>query len=186
MINNKSSLQKFKYNNVKFIFYIICILYFAGLLTGCTFAIKNSRNMAFVEKVTFTGNFIENANSGDLNRYRLFYIRDIACVVSILLLKYSGILKGICVCIPFFQAVQNSSIATADFINDAGIINIISGYLLRNTATAFIVIIFCTTVVKDILNNRAEPGKDIEKTAVYSAGITLVFILDFAVKNMFL
>ena len=185
MIKNKSTFNTLKYRNIKHIFYILCILYIAGLFAGCTFTVRNSRNTAFVEKVTFTTNFIKTENPGDLSRYRLFLLRDIACIISVLLLKYSGIMKSLCVCVPFFRAVQNSSIATADFINKAGVLSIVSGYVLRNTATAFILLIFCTIAVKDIISEREDQGKDIKKAIIFCAGIAIVYLIDFTVKNMF-
>lgn len=185
MIKNKSMFNNLKYRNTKHIFYILCILYIAGLLAGCSFTVRNSRNTAFVQKVTFTANLIKTANPGDLSRYRLFLWRDIACIISVLLLKYSGIMKGLCICVPFFRAVQNSSIATADFLNKIGVLRIISGYVLRNTATAFILLIFCTLTVKDIISEREDQGKDIKKTIIFCVGIAIVYLIDFTVKSMF-
>ena len=181
----KKLVGKTRCNTVKYIFYSLCIIYISGVIAGSAFAAKNSWNIAFIEKVTFTENFNESDNLADLSRYTMFLCRDIACILSIILLKYSGIMKGICICVPFFQAVQNSSIFITDYINNKSLFNLITSYSVRNTASAFITLMFCAITIKDIFNNREDSTADLKYTIIYVAGIMSVYIIDYTIKSLF-
>lgn len=181
--NEKFRNRKNVFNRT--IFLVLLLLYLAGVFIGCSFAIKNSHNLDFVKSVTLTSNLSETLNPVDFSRYRLFFIRDILCIISIITLKNSGVLKGLCVCVPFIAAVQNGSICISDYRTGTGVYEIITGYCLRNTASAFMIIIYCTVIVQYIITGREDRKEELRKTVVYISGILLIYILDYTIKNMF-
>ena len=50
MIYKKTKNKKLKHKDILLI--LLIIIYIAGVFIGCDFAFKNSRNMAFIQKVT--------------------------------------------------------------------------------------------------------------------------------------
>lgn len=181
--NNHIKSKKRQYK--KFVFYVLLIIYFTGMCAGCTFAFKNGNNMDFVSKVTFTANSDLFNKSAILSQSVRFLIRDLICVAIIFVLKNAGILKGLCRCVPFIVAVQNSCIYTIlIYKNKINIFNIIFFYLVKDSAVVFLIMIYCFISVMDIISDKNDIKMDIKKAGIYISGILFIYVIDYAVKTL--
>lgn len=178
---NNRPRKKSKYK--KAVFYILLIIYFAGICAGCTFALKNQENMDFVAKVAFTQeNFIPDKN-GALSQPFRYLIRDILCIAAVFVLKNSGILKGMCLCVPFVAALQNSCIYTILIgQSNIGIFNIVFFYILKDTAAVFLILLYCYLAINEIINQKSNIHSDYKRAAAYASGIIFVYLIDYAIK----
>lgn len=167
----------------KLIFSVILLVYFSGLCAGCSFALKNARNFDFVQKVTFVQNLSEIENMAVSACSARFLARDIIFILLILTFKYSGVLKGLCLCIPFIMAVQNTCIYTIFIYKvKVSVFNLIFNYILKDTAVSFMIILYLYVIVTDIVYGRTNIKKDMKKTLIYSTGIILIYIIDTVIK----
>lgn len=184
MVYKNKDLKKDKLYYRKLIFSVLLIIYFAGLCAGCAFALKNTDNFDFVKKVTFIENLANVEKSSVLAHSVRFLLRDIILIISVIIFKYSGILKGLCLCVPFIMAVQNSCLYTVLMYQvKTGIFNLIFHYILKDTAVSFVVIIYTFIIINELLRGRERPQKDIRRTFVYIRGIFIIYVIDFAVKS---
>ncbi len=185
MINKNYEAKTNKNTNLKLIFYILMIIYFAGLCSGSLFSLKNARNLSYVSTITGIENMLKNQESGFFAPYIRIYFRDILFLVSVLVFKYSGILRGMGMCIPFVTAFQNSCIYTCVFTTGTSVLNIIIRYIIKDTAVCFLTIIFCYIIFRDIVGGRYTVKKDVKKLLVYIMGISVIYIADIIIKIIF-
>ncbi len=186
MVNKNTDFKFNKKNQSKVIFYIILILYISGLVSGCLFALKNSENLDFVKIITLTENLSQRPNNTVFGAYIRCFIRDILCICFLLIYKYSGVLKSLCITVPFILGLQNSCIYLSNYINGEGAGEIVFRYILKDTAISFFVIMYCMVIVSDIINSRSNIKKDYYKLAVYLIGVFIVYVIDFIIKLFFL
>lgn len=184
MIKKAGNRKYIRNNRQKKIFTVLIIIYIAGILAGCVFSLKNSNNITFVKTITLTSNTESIRNNTISDRLKLFLSRDILCVLSALMLRHSGLLKGLCVCIPFIAAVQNSSVFITDYYSGSSISTIMTRYGLRCTASSFLIIMYCTVILGYILRNREGEREEAKVTAVYICGIILIYVIDVSIKLM--
>lgn len=164
------------------IFIILLAIYTCGLCAGCAFALKNSENFEFVHRVTLTHNFnaaLRVYTGLDLS----FLVRDLLRIIFLVLLKYSGILKGFTVSVPFAMALQNACIYIS--LLCSGVKNNIILFMttaLKNSSIIFLILIFCGIIVTDIIDERENHRKDIKTATVYSISISLIYVIDYFVR----
>ena len=182
MVYKNKDLKKIKYNYKKLIFSVLLIIYLIGLCTGCCFALKNADNFSFVQKVTFTEKMIKSGNNSIFS-----LCRDILLITAVIVLKYSGILKGLCAVVPFIMSVQNSSLYTVRLCSEkTGFFSLLFNVILKDTAVSFLILIYCYITVNDIISGRQSPKNDMKKRIIYITGIILIYIIDFAIKGFIL
>ncbi len=182
MLNKNYDLKTNRNLVQKIIFYTVLAIYICGLCCGCLFALKNSENTAFVSRITGVEKMVKNGNNTLFTVFAAVYIRDVFSLASVLVLKYSGVLKGMCVCRPFVAALQNGCVYIVNYHSGVEIYDLIVRYILKDTANGFLLILFCYVIVSDIINDRYNYRRDIAKFTVYITGITVVYIVDFIIK----
>lgn len=184
MIYKNIDLKKYKYQGKKLIFSIILIIYIAGICTGSLFAFKNSHNLAFIQKVTFAENITKVENTAFLARSVKFFIRDIMLICLILIFKYSGILKGMCITVPFVFGVQNSCIYSTIFsLNQLSAFNILFNYIIRDTAVILIVLVYLLAVITEIIVSKENVKKDIKNLIIFIFAVLCIYIIDLTIKS---
>lgn len=182
MIYNNNEIIKNKLYMSKLVFSLILILYFAGLCSGCAFTLKNAENIDFAAKITLSQNIINMENSAIFVRYIKSAARDISFILIMLTLKYSGVLKGMCLCVPFITALQNGCIYVVNYIKGKSLKSLIFEYIIKDTAISFLIILFCYVIISEIISGRKNIKKDRQKTSVYIIGILRVYIIDYVIK----
>ena len=185
MIYKNNDIKNNRIQYQKLIFSLVLIIYFAGICTGCTFAFKNSQNLTFVQKVTVIENITKLEKTAFLALSVRYFVRDCLMFCMVLVFKYSGILKGMCLTIPFVTAVQNSCIyATVIYENKIGIFNLFFHYILKDTSVIFILLIYTYIIINEIVSNKDYPRSDVKKLVVYLIAISFIYIIDITVKTM--
>ena len=183
MLYKKAAKKPDKIYIRNLIFIVLLGIYIGGLCAGCAFALKNEQNLSFVQKITFTSGF--SALSQGINPaidYSAIF-RDTICILMLLLLKYSGILKGFTLTIPFIMAIQNGSIYTS-LLNNSQISMLIITLtnVLRDSAVIFLVLIFSSIIVRDIIDEKENYKKDIRLSLVYGLSVVFIYMIDYSVK----
>jgi len=184
MIYKNIDLKKYKYQSKKLIFSIILIIYIAGICTGSLFAFKNSQNLTFIQKVTFVENTAKVENTAFLAQSVKLCIRDIMLICLILIFKYSGILKGMCITIPFIFGVQNSCIySTIISLKQPSAFNILFNYIIRDTAVILIVLLYLLVVIYEIITSKENVKKDIKYLIIFIFATLCIYIIDLTIKS---
>ena len=174
-MKNKSRIIDKKRNiNVILLFVVILSIYTFGLLAGCNFVYKDSRNMEYVQNII-------SVSKNNL----LFFLKDIFLILLIYKLKYSGLFSGLNICVPFIYAVQNSCIYTLQHCLKSDIFELFMLHLIKDTAIAFIIIMYSCIALNDTLKRNGNRGKDKTKVIVYICGISLVHIINYAINIMY-
>lgn len=184
MIRKPAKNKHIRYNYKNIIFFIIIIVYFLGLSAGCYMTIKNALNLDFVKSVTGVTDSSITAYNGDFRRFKTFLIRDIIFFLIALLIKYSGILRGLCICLPFVISLQNGAIISNDYVSGLGLFSLTCDYILRNTAASFIFLIYCSILIYDILRDREDKKRDKRTVFIYILSVITIYRIDFLIKNI--
>ena len=167
------------------IFNIILLLYIAGLCAGCSFACKNATNFDFVKQVTFTDRMITSAENGILYGNTSLLLRDLIIFATIFILKYSGILKGLAICVPFIFTIQNGSIYYVLLYQyKTSFYQLLFYYVLKDVAIGLMLVLFVYITVKDIFNNREDTTKDFTRLFVYYICILTIYAIDYLIKSI--
>ena len=183
MINKSKEFKKNSFNHNRLIFNIILVVYILGLFVGCAFATQNADNLDFVKQITLTQNIILRPEKRILTANKGYLQRDLAILTIVLLLKYSGVLKGVSVCIPFILAVQNSCVYSTLFSEKAvSVFELLFQYILKDTAVTIIMILYVHTTIKEILARREEVPRDLRKLCAYYLGVLCIYIIDYVIK----
>ncbi|MBR5805949.1 MAG: hypothetical protein IKY30_04150 [Oscillospiraceae bacterium] len=181
MIYKKTKNKKLKHKDILLI--LLIIIYIAGVFIGCDFAFKNSRNMAFIQKVTCVDLILKSAAESKFAVYVQYLKRDLLAVCSILILKYSGVLKGLSISVPFIIAVQNSCIYAGNLCrNNFSFSKLFLDFIIKDTSVVMIILLYTMTITTEILNNKYNPRKEIINLSLYASTIAMVYIIDFTVK----
>ena len=183
MVYKSTDNTKVKIELVNIIFLILIIMYFSGLCCGCKFAFKNSHNMAFVQNVIDIDKMIKIENNGIYAVSVQYFIRDVVMLCRILILKYSGILKGLCLSVSFIVAVQNSCIYSyVIYQNKLSLFRLILDFVLKDTAIIIILLFYTCIISKEIIKEKYNPKKDIFNSLIYISAMIMVYIIDSTVK----
>lgn len=182
----KNSSNKILLNRNKIIVVFLILIYISGIFSGCAFAFKNAENLIFVQKVLDIEKIIKSLNSGNLTSLLKYIFRDFALLCAIIILKYSGVLKGIVISIPFAYAVQNTCIyICAIFNKTTTFFNLIFSYLLKDIAVGMIIIVYTYSIIIEILNDRYNLKKDSIRLIIHTVAVTFIYVVDFSVKALF-
>lgn len=185
MIYKKNKFRIYGIQYKKLIFFTVIIVYFIGICSGSYFAFKNTGNLLFVQKVTVIQNLLQVEKTGNLGPSVRYLIRDVLLTASILLFKYSGVLKGVCVIIPFILAVQNSCIyASIICNNNISLFKLITNYIMKDTTISLLIILITTQTIIEIIANRYDIKADIKKIAWYYLSVIFVYVINFSVNYM--
>lgn len=181
----KNKDSKNKYLNKNYIFAAVIFIYFIGLIAGCSFVFKNGDNLTFVKKVTLIENII-NGETKPISALSTTYVtRSLICIITVLILKYSGILKGMCICIPFILAVQNSAMySILLYENRFSLFQILYTFMLKDSAVVFIVLIYCGIIINEIVTYKENVKSDIKKLLLYLTAVCIINLIDYTVKAM--
>lgn len=183
MVNKNISQLYEKINYDKVVFSLLLLVYATGLCSGCAFALKNGDNMLFVSNVTFTSRLGKIETDAILSYTLRYFARDLACFAAVLILKYSGVLKGMCLCVPFIASLQNASIYCVLLSQkEISIFNLIFYYILRDTAVAFLLLSYCYIIINDIIKKRQNIKADFKKSSIYIGGILFIYMIDYGIK----
>lgn len=168
----------------RFVFTILLIVYCIGLAAGCAYAVKNSGQPDISNYFTS----LSGGEKGALFRYTISSLcRDAVCICAVTVLKYSGILKGFCIGVPFVFSARNACVYTVALLKkQTSIFSLVFFYILRDSAVTFLVLALCYVTCTDIVQNRLNVKKDLRTLAAYLAGLFFVYIIDFAVKSVIL
>lgn len=178
MVSKNFHKKESKYIQRKFILYIILFIYILGIAIGCIFSFKNDTNLNFVKEITFTDNFLNNKNIF-VYMFKLF-LRDVFILTFALIFKYAGILKSLCICIPFILSIQNACIYSVLILeNKISILNLLFTYLIKDTTISLLLLYYCYILMNEILEKKINPKKDIKRFSIFFLGI--VFIYFFAI-----
>ena len=181
----KNKDSKNKYLNKNYIFAAVVFIYFIGLIAGCSFVFKNGDNLTFVKKVTLIENIINGEAKPILALSTTYMTRSLICIITVLILKYSGILKGMCICIPFILAVQNSAIySILLYENRLSLFQILYTFILKDSAVVFIVLIYCGIIINEIVTYKENVKSDIKKLLIYLTAVCIINLIDYTVKAM--
>ncbi|MEG1862794.1 MAG: hypothetical protein RR198_04215 [Oscillospiraceae bacterium] len=187
MVSKSITEKADKMQYAKAIFLVLLLIYSIGLCSGCAFAFKNSDNLSFVEKVSGTAALVQNEKSSLLNLTLRFALRDLAAILIVLLLKYSGILRGASICVPFVIALQNSCIYLSCLMSKSlNILELLYFYVIKDTAIAFLILAYCYIIALDLIFKKQLIKQDIRKTAIYLCGICMVYMVDYGIKTLFM
>ena len=183
MVNKNRTNSKYKLQNKKLILYLLLLIYLIGMVTGCVFTFKNKDNIEFIKQISLTEKLLANGESAiSVNTAKIF-IRDAILLVSILIFKYSGILKSCCICVPFILSLQNSCLYSV-MINtgEISIFNLLFNYIAKDTAVSLLILMYCFIVTNEIVHKRNNPQKDIKKLSIYFSGLSVIYILNILIK----
>lgn len=178
MINKNIDGKTFKRQYKKPIFSILVLIYSAGLAAGCAYALKNSQNMEFIVGVVEIEKLEQMANTAVLGRCAKFMLRDLAFATAMLIFKYSGVLKGLCLTVPFVLRVQNSAVYISGRGRGIGLFELLAVFLLKDAAISFLMLTYCYIILNDIMSDRQNIKKDFKKLIVYYAGIIAVYLIN--------
>ena len=184
MIYKKNKFRIYGIQYKKLIFFTVIIVYFIGICSGSYFAFKNTDNLLFVQKVTVIQNLLQVEKTGDLGLSVRYFIRDVLLIASILLFKYSGALKGVCVVIPFILAVQNSCIYASIICNNISLFKLITDYIIKDTAISILLIILTTQTIIEIIANKYDIRTDMKKIIWYYLAVISIYFINFSVNYM--
>lgn len=184
MIYKKNKFRIYGIQYKKLIFFTVIIVYFVGICSGSYFAFKNTGNLLFVQKVTVIQNLLQVEKTGDLGLSVQYFIRDVLLIASILLFKYSGALKGVCVVIPFILAVQNSCIYASVICNNISLFKLIADYIIKDTAISILLIILTTQTIIEIIANKYDIRTDMKKIIWYYLAVISIYFINFSVNYM--
>ena len=187
MVYKNKDSKRNKYYYKKLIFSLLLIIYITGLCTGCLFALKNTDNLHFVQKVMFIEKYINNENMLFSGQYITFLSRDLLCLIIITLLKYCGLMKGLCAIVPFVMSAQNAGLyVILMYKNKISFFKIIFEVMLKDTAVSFIIILYCYIIIQEIRICKENHKKDIKMMLVYISVIISVYVIDMVVKSFIL
>ena len=185
MIYKKNKFRIYGIQYKKLIFFTVIIVYFIGICSGSYFAFKNTGNLLFVQKVTVIQNLLQVEKTGDLGLSVRYFIRDVLLIASILLFKYSGALKGVCVVIPFILAVQNSCIYASTICNNnISLFKLITDYIIKDTAISILLIILTTQTIIEIIVIKYDIRTDMIKIIWYYLAVISIYFINFSVNYM--
>ena len=185
MIYKKNKFGIYGIQYKKLIFFTVIIVYFIGICSGSYFAFKNTGNLLFVQKVTVIQNLLQVEKTGDLGLSVRYFIRDVLLIASILLFKYSGALKGVCVVIPFILAVQNSCIYASTICNNnISLFKLVTDYIIKDTAISILLIILTTQTIIEIIANKYDIRTDMKKIIWYYLAVISIYFINFSVNYM--
>ena len=179
MVNNNLKISKNKLE--KMLFASLILIYRSGICCGSIFALKSQDNLDFISNIIFNVNDNKIQNTGFLGLYSKNITRDIIYLLCILIMKYAGILKGLCICIPFIMSIQNAVIYMIKYLEEGSVFALIR-FILKDTAVSFMVLLFCYVVVTDIIYEKYEVKKDIKKLTVYISGIIIIYIIEYTIR----
>jgi len=180
--NNRSATDKRQLK--KILFCVLIIIYTAGLCAGCLYACKNGQ-----KSILFSDTFLEGYETKTAKNMLLacsvrFLIKDIIMLLSIFVLKYSGVLKGLCAAVPFVFSLQEGYVYICLHNLNLKLFDLLLFFTVKDTAVSFILIIFCFVIIYDIICQKENPKKDFQKLMIYISGILCVYIVDITVKKM--
>ena len=185
MIYKKNKFGIYGIQYKKLIFFTVIIVYFTGICSGSYFTFKNTANLLFVQKVTVIQNLLQVEKTGDLGLSVRYFIRDVLLIASILLFKYSGALKGVCVVIPFILAVQNScTYASIICNNNISLFKLITNYIMKDTTISLLIILITTQTIIEIIANKYDIRTDMKKIIWYYLAVISVYFINFSVNYM--
>jgi hypothetical protein len=121
---------------------------------------------------------------GNLGPSVRYLIRDVLLTASILLFKYSGVLKGVCVVIPFILAVQNSCIYASIICNNISLFKLITNYIMKDTTISLLIILITTQTIIEIIANKYDIRTDMKKIIWYYLSVIFVYVINFSVNYM--
>ena len=179
--NRKKKINRFQAR--KMIFACLLLIYCAGLTAGCTYAVKSDFNIGNMLTEPLYENYRIMDKAQVFDYCISFFMRDIICICSVTVLKYSGILKGFSIGVPFIFSVQNAGIYTMLLHSgQANMFQLIFFYILKDSAITFLLLMLCYVTASDIVQNRYDNRKDIKVLSVYCLGVLFIYVIDFAVK----
>ncbi len=183
MVNKNINNSKSKLQNKKLILYILLLIYLLGMVSGCVFTFKNKDNIEFIKQISLTEKLLANGETSLYLHTTKIFIRDLILLLSILIFKYSGILKCFCICIPFVLSLQNSCLY-AVMINtgEISIFNLLFNYIAKDTAVSLLILMYCFIITNEIIHKRSNPQKDIKKFSIYFSGLSVIYILNIIIK----
>ena len=107
-------------------------------------------------------NYLENTKS--LSYHIGCLIKNLLFLLSVYILKYSGVLKGLCLSIPFVMGLQNSCVYCYLISNKkTAIITILKTVLLRDVAVCMVIYLAIMLVICDILYDRYAVATDMKR-----------------------
>ena len=169
---NKNNRLKYK----KLIFSAFLISYISGLCFGCSYCFNSSESMDFILSVSGIISITEVFSASNTG----IFIRDLSVTAVAALLKNSMHWQCLGVCIPFFVGIQESTVITAALINNINIYHMML-YLIRNTSTVFLIIMFSYVIMFENMQGRGAKKKLLSKTIIYLTGIVLIHIIYISV-----
>lgn len=183
MVNKNITNSKYKLQNKKLIFYLLLFVYIIGMVTGCVFTFRNKDNIEFIKQVSLTEKLLANGETTVYIHTAKIFIRDAILLVSILMFKYSGILKSCCICVPFILSVQNACLYSV-MINagEISVFNLLFNYIAKDTAVSLLILMYCFIITNEIIHKRNNPQKDIKKLSIYFSGLSVIYILNILIK----
>ena len=107
-------------------------------------------------------NYLNNTKS--LSYHIGCLIKNLLFLLSVYILKYSGVLKGLCLSIPFVMGLQNSCVYCYLISNKkTAIITILKTVLLRDVAVCMVIYLAIMLVICDILYDRYAVATDMKR-----------------------
>ncbi len=171
--------------NKDYIFIFVCSLYFLGMILGCILFFASDENSNFL--IVIFKNIVLNAFNNNISLFSFFLnlVNDFLFFILIITLKYSGVLKILNSCIPLIFAIKNAAIYSAAIILDIDILNILIVYIIKDTAIAFLLIIYTANILKEIINQKNNFKADIKIFSAFCAAIFFIHIIDVSLKQLF-
>jgi len=157
-------------NNAAFEKYILIVLlssYLLGVCIGCYFIFSSDINYGYAE------NIVQIQTFGIL----LYF-------VIALILKYSGILKGIIYILITFLGIQNSANYCNYILNKSDKI-IYSTVLavIKDSTVTLLLILYIIVIINQIINKKYIVKKDLKYFSVYFTGALIILLLEYALKT---
>lgn len=138
---------------------------FILLVLGYIFGICIGSYVAFNNPILFTESRLSH---GNLLGYLIYFI-------SAIILKYSGILSGAMCTLPVFAGIQNSAFYCNYILNfeNKSIYKTVI-VMIMDSAVIFLLILYITIIIMQILSGKFTVKKDIRYIAIYSAAVIVI------------
>ena len=167
----------------RYIVFILLFLYSIGVCSGCLFTFKNSDNLNYVKYIVAASEITDFSYNEIFLICTKYFLKVFIYFLTVLTLKYSGILGPAMVLTVIVAAVQNAVIYCVNLIENSGnFLYVIFFFSLKDTAIILLLIIYISININNIINGKYKIKLDIKQFSIYILGVAAICIIDCIIK----
>lgn len=175
-----------KYSLRKIFFLVVLVLYAVGIGAGCLYAFKDADNMKFISYIVGTDYENNLGNDKSFSFYIGCVIKNLLFLLFIYILKYSGVLKGLCLSVPFVMGLQNSCVyCYLIFDKKINIITVLKTMLLKDVAVCMVVSLAVMLVACDIFYDKYAVTNDVKRFSFLAFAIMSINFINRIINILF-